>query len=711
MQAQDRWADLVNPLVGTAPSTVPSASKFGRNTEVLGQTLPAVLVPNGMNFWTPQTRPTEQKCVAPYYYNDGLWQGFRCSHWIVGGCTQDYGSFTIAVMMDSLRLTPVERAVPFSHEDELTTPYYYRLRLPQEHLTAEMTGTERSGIFRFTFHRAGTAYLLVESNSDREEGSVGCMPEQHCITATNPVHRIYQGKGLPAGFSGHFYAEWLASGPAATVVHAAQQRLVLACQVEAGDTLLVRAAASFCDQDGARRNLQSEIADWNFDRVSHQLRDLWNRHLGRVEVEADDTTQLRKFYTSLYHASFLPRLMNDVDGRYPSFGGSHTRPCRIVRVRTGHNHYGDYSLWDTYRALHPLLTILEPTKTADMMQSLVDMAREGHGWLPIFPCWNSYTAAMIGDHATATLCDAYLKGIEGFDIGRAYRAMRRNAFRTPRRQADYIEGKGRRALRSYRRYGYIPLEDSVPYAYHPREQVSRTLEYAFDDYCLSRLATLLGHRRDASRLTQRARNWRNVIDPRTGYAQGRQADGQFLSDDNAHTFTSFITEGAPCHYTFYVPHDPQGLVRHLGGPDVFRQHLDSLFTEQHYWHGNEPCHQIPYLYNTIGLYTQTSQTVRHILDTEYRDEPGGLSGNDDAGQMSAWYVFSSLGLYPLCPSTTQYELSSPLHPRATLHLENGHTLIIRRDTTLAAPQFNGQPLPTRQFRHHDLMQGGTLLLP
>ena len=712
----------IDTRVGTAASVTRTAGMFGKHTEEYGQTLPAVLEPNGMNFWTPQTQDTELKCIAPYYYRDSLMQGFRNSHWIVGGCTQDYGSMTLAALSGTLRCTPEARATRFSHDDETATPSYYAVTLPDEHLQAEMTGRSRAAIFRFTYEQKGNAYLVVNPNSDEGEGYIEIDTLNRRIYGYNPVHRIYQGWGEAAGYSGHFVIEYQNQPSAFGTFRGdslfANQTCIQSGQgigvyvqfaVTEGETLLVKAASSFTDREGALRNLAAEIPHWDFDRTRQELSDIWERHLASIQVKTDDETARRKFYTALYHASFLPRAFSDADGRYPSFATG--KPIR--QLPEGETYYEDYSLWDTYRALHPLLNLLYPTRAGQMMQSLVHKYEEG-GWLPIFPCWNSYTAAMIGDHCIAALGDAYVKGIGGFDIRKAYEGMRRNAFESPSTHEEYINGMGRRALPSYLRYGYIPLEDSVPDAFHKREQVSRTLEYAYDDFVLAQVAERLGKTKDYETLMRRAQNYRNVIDPRTGYAQGRHADGTFLAEDNAFRFAPFITEGAPCHYTWYVPHDPYGLMECMGGEEAYVAKLDSMFSQGRYWHGNEPCHQVAFMFNYARQPWKTQRAVRHILQTEYLDAPGGLSGNDDAGQMSAWYVFAALGFYPVCPGTPCYVLASPSFQEAVLTLENGKTFRLvapeasAENIYIRSVTLDGKPYTKNYITHEDILRGGTM---
>lgn len=721
-RGQKSLLDYVDTRVGTSPSITHTAGTFGKSTEEYGQTLPAVLEPNGMNFWTPQTRDTEQKCIAPYYYADTLLQGFRNSHWIVGGCTQDYGSMTLMPLFATLRPQPEARATRFFHQEEKATPAYYSVSLPDEGIQAEMTARSRSAIFRFTYDKAGKGYLVVNPNSDEGEGYIAVDTINNQIYGYNPVHRIYQGWGKSAGYCGHFIVRFQKKimdfgtfkgdslfPRTIRMEKGAQIGAYIEFDVEAGEEVLVKAASSFTGQEGAMQNLVAEISHWDFEKTHRELNGIWERHLSSIQVETENLEDKEKFYSAFYRASFLPRAFNDVDGSYPSFA----KGTPVQRLPVGETYYEDYSMWDTYRALHPLVNLLFPTKGGDMMQSLVHKYEQG-GWLPIFPCWNSYTAAMIGDHCIAAIGDAYIKGVRNFDVAKAYEGMRKNAFETPSNPADYKDGMGRRALTSYLEYGYIPLEDGVSDAFHTKEQVSRTLEYAYDDFVLAQVAKALDKPEDYRVLMQRAANYRNVIDPRTGYAQGRHADGTFLNADNAFNFARFITEGAPCHYTWYVPQDPYGLMECMGGKDNYISKLDSMFSEGRYWHGNEPCHQVAFMFNYAGQPWKTQRAVRHVMETEYLNAPGGLSGNDDAGQMSAWYMFAAMGFYPVCPGTPYYMLASPSFPSLTLNLENGNVFTVKagnaseKNIYIQSATLNGKPYTRNYITHQDILDGGVM---
>ena len=726
--ATRQWQDHVrsiNTIVGTDYAVTMAAGRYGKGSEEHGQTIPAVLEPHGMNFWTPQTQDTELKCIAPYYYKDEKLQGFRNSHWLVGGCTQDYGSFTLMPLMGELRLKPGVRASRFSHDDEVSHPYYYSVTLPDEHLQAEMTGRSRSAIFRFTACQDGTMHIVVNPNSDEKEGFVAVDTVRNCIWGYNPVHRIYQGWGEPAGFSGWYVVQFERPikkfGVKDTVAY-------VTFDVRTGEQVLAKAASSFTDLDGAWRNLNAEIPAWNFLGTCLSLDSIWQKRLQTIEVSSADKAKENQFYGALYRASFLPHVISDVDGRYPKFGQTASStghsPSTLISSARKYPFYGDFSMWDIYRAQLPLLNIIAPRLTDGMMQSLADMYVEG-GWMPIFPCWNSYTAAMIGDHAASALTDAYVKGNRSFDYEKAYEGLRKNAFESPKTFEEYKNGMGRRALKSYLKYGYIPMEDSVLEAFHTHEQVSRTLEYAYDDYCLAQLAKALGKTTDYQKLVKRAGNWRNAINPNMGWADGRHQNGKWLGNRDLTDRVPFITEGAVIHYSFYVPHDVYGLIEAMGGRSSFISKLNILFGigapsptgegrgekpgEGFYWHGNEPCHQIPYMYAWAGQPWKTQQLVHHILKTEYLDVPGGLSGNDDAGQMSAWYIFSMLGFYPVCPAAPYYIIGTPAFEYARV----GNLVIEAEGVSdgniyIQSATWNGQPYTKTHISHDMITRGGTL---
>jgi len=348
-----------------------------------------------------------------------------------------------------------------------------------------------------------------------------------------------------------------------------------------------------------------------------------------------------------------------------------------------------------------------------MMYSLLKMAKQGD-WLPIFPCWNSYTSAMIGDHAATSIADAYLKGV--IDLtDEQYGYLLKNAFESPATQEEYKSGKGRRALPSYLKYGYVPLEDEVLESFHQREQVSRTLEYAFDDFALSRIATKRGDTKNAAILSTRAMNYHNVYSIADSAVRGVYANGTFIEKYDKYKKTSFITEGTPYQYTWYVPQDVAGLATLMGGDDGFNRNLDNFHVTEQYWHGNEPGHQIPFLYNYAGQPWKTQKLVGEVMKNEYGTGIGGLSGNDDAGQMSAWYVFAGMGFYPVAPSVPEYVISGPRFDKLTIQLPENKTLTIlakgasRGKNYIQSLTWNGELTDKNFLNHFDINKGGTLI--
>jgi predicted alpha-1,2-mannosidase len=703
--AQQQAVDLVNPSIGTGGE---------------GQTFPAAGVPFGMTQWTPQTRDGEVKCIAPYYAADSRIQGFRGSHFLSGSCTQDYGSITLMPLLTDAKLGAVERSSAFRRASEIAHPYKYEVDLADSGIHVEITGTARAGIMRFRYPKKN-AWIIIENNALRGGGYIQIDAAQQEVTGANAVHRLYAGNGKPAGFSGYFVIQFdrtfkvggtwsggrRSDGITRQEATEGAPGAFVSFDLERGTTVEARIGTSFTSIDEARRNLKAEIPNWDFDAVVKQSRDSWNSLLERVHVGggSSDTTI---FYTALYHSLLLPRIYSDRGGSYPRFAGGES-----IEKATGFTYYDDFSAWDTFRALHPLLTILDPTRELDMVKSLIAKGEQG-GFLPIFPAWNSYTSEMVGDHADAIIADAYAKGIRGFDAEAAYRLMRKNATELPNHEL-YVDGRGRRGLTTYLKYGYIPLEDHIPDAFHGNEQVSRTLEYAYDDFLVGEMAAWLGHKADAKLFAARAQNYHNIIDPQTGFARGRHEDGSWAAPfDPAKRYT-YITEGLPFQYTFFVPQDVPGLIETVGGRQAFVNKLDDLFSGGYYDHGNEPSHHIAYLYNFAGQPQKTQMHVHQIMEREYRNSPAGLAGNDDAGQMSAWYVMSALGFYAVTPGTPDYEIGTPHFDDVSLMLPGGRVLHIEAHGAEAGKfyirsiRLNGVVLHRHFLRQAEIVGGGELV--
>ena len=705
--------EFVDPMIGTTK---------------LGNTYPAVCTPCGLCKWTPQTRAGEQKGTKPYDYQDEKIQGFRWTNFISGSAVPEYGSMTLMPMTGSLIIDPKERASSYSHANESAAPHRYRIKLDDYDIDVECTASKRAGFFRITFPQSENAKILIQPNNDplashtEPYAYIKVLPERNEIIGYNPVYRYYISTGEPAGFAGYFVARFNRSienfgvWKDGEIVEGVEANGMCGAFAEfatqTDETIKVKIGCSFTGIDKARKNLDTEIPDWDFEKTMHATKNEWQVALDRIQIETPRKDDKIKFYTSLYHSLLMPRIFSDVDGSYPGFAG--TGP----RQEKGFTYYEDFSMWDTYRALHPLLLLIQPERVYDMVHSLLVKADQG-GWLPIFPAWNSYTTEMIGDHCISMITDAYVKGYRHFDTEKALNYMLKNATQMPKDVNDYADGKGRRALPVYQDMGYIPLEHPVKEAFHQREQVSRTLEYAYDDFCLAQFAQKLGHPKIATPFSERAQNYRHVFDKRSGFVRGRTIDGYWDSPFDPGERKKYICEATPWVYTWYVPHDIQGLVNLMGGRKHFIDKLDTFFEHGFYAHDNEPSHQITYLYNFAGAPWKTQERVRQAMEDNYTTLPGGLTGNDDSGQMSAWYIFSAMGFYPVCPGTDQYIIGSPIFDKVTVHLNKPRydnvTLTIKAEKVspenkyIQSMTINGKQWKNSWFSHKDIEKGGEIV--
>ena len=707
--------DYVDPMIGTTK---------------LGNTFPAVCVPFGLTKWTPQTRAGERKGSKPYDYKDTMLQGIRWTNFFSGSAVPEYGSMTIMATTGTRAVHPEERASRFSHNRETSTPYQYKVYLDDYDITMSCTATSRCGYFRIAVPGGKKVRILLQPNNEpvasHTTGGIAyieALPSRNEIAGFNPAFRYYISTGQPAGFSGYFvarfdrpadgYGVWDRNGLRANgTVATGQPGAYAEFTCAEDDTIEVVIGCSFTSIDQARRNLDAEIGTSDYASVMAGTRDTWREALGVIEVETERKESLTTFYTAMYHSLMLPREFGDTDGTYPGFARTG------VAHADGFTYYDDYSLWDTYRALHPLLLFIQPDRITDMIDSLLAKAESG-GWLPIFPGWNSYTTEMIGDHAISMIADAYAKGFTDFDTEKAWSYMYKNASQMPADHAEYEDGKGRRAVEDYMTLGYVPLDNPVDEAFHKKEQVSRTLEYAYDDFCLAEFARLVGKKDKHDELSNRALNWKNVFDPSVGFVRGRYRDGRWDDPFDPGKSMPYITEATPWVYTWYVPHDVQGLIDAMGGRQTFIEKLDTFFAGGFYAHDNEPSHQIAYLYSYAGAPWKTQDRVRRAMADNYDNTPGGLSGNDDAGQMSAWYIMSALGFYPVCPGTTQYIIGSPIFDRVVIHLSGevyqGKTLEIvaenvsERNRYIQSVTVNGESWDKSWLNHRDLANGGRIV--
>jgi predicted alpha-1,2-mannosidase len=706
-------ADLVNPLMGT--DSKPSLSN--------GNTYPAIARPWGMNCWMPQTGKMGSGWA--YQYSADKIRGFKQTHqpspWM-----NDYGQFALMPGTGKVKIDEDARASWFSHKAETARPYYYSVYLADYDLTTEITPTERAARFRFTFPRTDSAYVVIDA---LDKGSyLKILPAQNRIIG----YTTRNSRGVPANFKNYFIIEFdhplanpqLFNGKAlATGVTELTADHVLAAvgfRTRKGEQVNARVASSFISAEQAERNLQ-ELGTDNFDAVKQQGQKAWNQALGRVEIEGGSEEQQRTFYSCLYRALLFPRKFYEMDAsgqpvHYSPFNGE---------IRPGYL-YADTGFWDTFRALFPLLNLLYPEENAKMLAGLANDYREG-GWLPE---WASpgYRNIMVGNNSASVVAEAYLKGGRGYDINTLYEALTHGA-----NNAGPMEAVGRAGVQYYNKLGYVPYDVKI------NESAARTLEYAYDDFAIAQLAKALGKpKKEIDLYTQRSQNYRKLFDKESGMMRGRNQNGTFQTPFNPFKWGDAFTEGNSWHYTWSVFHDVQGLVNLMGGPKPFVAKLDTLFTLPpifddayygeviheiremqianmgQYAHGNQPAQHIIYLYNYAAQPWKAQYWTRETLNRLYRPTPDGYCGDEDNGQTSAWYVFSALGFYPVCPASDQYVLGAPLFPKATLHLPGGHDVVLNAPANSAANRYingltiNGQAYNHNWLSHAELLKGATL---
>ena len=699
----------VDPFIGTAAH---------------GHTYPGATVPFGMVQLSPDNGISEWDWTSGYHRPDSVLVGFSHTHLSGTG---------IGDLADILFLPVVGEADPvrqragrlegelharFRHDQEVAAPGYYAVRLSEPAVLVELTATARVGWHRYTFPADASPGVLIDLgfaiNWDSTTASGLEVHGDSLVTGYRHSkgwaddERIWFATRFSRPVTGLTLAQDGKAAGGITRASGTRVRGVLRFD-PAPEPLLVKVAISYVDAPGALRNLEVEAPGWDFDGAHRAAVTAWAAELGRIRIRANDAARARTFYTALYHTRLAPIWFDDADHRYRGADG---------RVRSiGFQNYSIFSLWDTFRAEHPLFTIIDPDQVDDMVRSMLVFQRE-HGLLPVWSLVGNETNTMTGYHAIPVIADAYLKGIRGFDANLALDVMIKSAMQ---------DGRG---LRDYRRYGFIPSEREV-------ESVTKTLEYAYDDWAIARLAEALGRSEDARRFRERAGYWANVFDPATRFMRGRHADSTWVTPFDpkfaSHREHTDYTEGNAWQHTWFVPHDVAGLIERMGGDAPFSAKLDSLFTADtvlvgqnvsvdisgmigQYAHGNEPSHHIAYLYSYAGAPWRTAERVRTILTTLYDDSPAGLSGNEDCGQLSAWYVLSALGFYPVDPVGGVYVLGSPLFESAEIDVGGGRTFTVRAPGVsdaaiyIQSATLNGKPWDRSWIRHEDIMRGGTLEL-
>ena len=719
----------VNPFIGTGGE---------------GHTYPGATIPYGMVQLSPDTRIQSRKngygWAAGYRYDDSTIVGFSHTHFSGTGHS-DLGDLLLMPTTGELKL---ERGNPdqplsgytsrFSHASETAQPGYYAVTLDDYKVRAELTASARVGMHRYSFPAGKPAHVVLDLRTSmydypgkilwsrlrvRADGTVTGFRETR---GWAPGRQLYFALRFSQPLSGHqlhdteqdvVYKGFPPPGEKDPTQRAQIEgrQLVAAFDVapEAGKPLLVKVAISPVSEEGAIANLDAEAPGWDFDGMRAAAKQQWSEALGAVEAQgsADERT---RFYTALYHTLLGPTLFMDSDGRYRG-------PDNTVHQAKGWTNYSTFSLWDTYRALHPLATLVQPPqRTNDFVNSLLASRRESpYGVLPVWSFNGLETWCMIGYHAVPVIADAYMKGIRGYDTEEALQAMVASA--------NYGPYDG---IAQYRELGYVPIDEEG-------EAASKTLEYAYDDWTIAQMAQAMGKTDIAAEFNKRAGNWKHAFDPGTGFMRARKRDGSFREpfDPSASGYGTDFTEGNAWQYSWYVPQDVAGLAAAHGGSDKLLQRLDDVFEAKvdpsifahmeditgligWYAHGNEPSHHVAYLYAHAGQPWRTQARLKQIMDTQYAARPDGLAGNDDLGQMSAWYVFTALGFYPVTPGSNQYIIGRPFLPQATLNLPDGKRFSIvatgldAAHTYVGSVSLNGKPLDRAYVTHQEIVAGGEL---
>ena len=707
--------DYVSTLVGTE-------SKFELST---GNNYPAVAMPWGMNFWIPQTGKMGNGWA--YVYGADKIRGFKQTHqpspWI-----NDYGQFSILPITGKPEFDQDKRASWFSHKAEIATPYYYRVYLADYDVVAELAPTERACAMRFTYPESDKSFVVVDAF---DKGSyVKILPEKQMIVG----YTTKNSGGVPDNFKNFFvvkfdkpftYKAAVADGTVgegnteATCNHAGA---IIGFQTKRGEAVNVQVASSFISEEQALRNL-GELKDGCFDRIKAEGRKTWNNVLGKIEIEDQNIDHKRTFYSCLYRSVLFPRSFFEYDAQgkvvhYSPYNG---------KVLPGYM-FTDTGFWDTFRCLFPLLNVMYPSMNTKMQEGLVNAYKES-GFLPE---WASpgHRGCMVGNNSASIVADAYLKGLRGYDAEELWKAVVHGAYNVH----PTVSSTGRLGHEYYNKLGYVPYDVKI------NENVARTLEYAYNDWCIYKFGKALGKsEKELKPFLARAYNYKNVFDPETKLMRGRNKDGKFQTPFSPLKWGDAFTEGNSWHYTWSVFHDPQGLINLMGGKQNFNQMLDSVFNVPplfddsyyggviheiremqimnmgNYAHGNQPVQHMIYLYGYSGQPWKTQYWIREVMDKLYNAHPDGYCGDEDNGQTSAWYVFSAMGFYPVCPGSNQYVLGVPYFDKLTLHLENGKSLTVtakgNSDDTryVNAMTLNGKTYNHNYLTHDAVMNGGNIV--
>ena len=649
--AQKNYAQYVNPFIGTGGH---------------GHTYPGATLPHGMVQLSPDTRLDGWDGCGGYHYSDSFIYGFTHTH-LSGTGVSDYGD--ILLMPGTGTPSPDNKIYgsKFSHANEKASAGYYSVKLDNDTIEAELTTTERVGFHHYTFSSANKNFIIIDLKH-RDEVIESSLTIEDSVTvtgirrskawATNQYVSFVMKFSSPVIGNGIWENEQLFENKTAST--SKNIKAYLQFNLPASNDLYIKVAISPVNTEGAKKNLNAELPGWNFEVIKKEAEKKWNTELSKIEVESTDIDKLKIFYTALYHTAIVPNINMDVDSMYRG------RDDNIHKAADFTN-YSVFSLWDTYRAAHPLYTIIDRKRSLDYIKTFLAQYQQG-GRLPVWELSGNETDCMIGYHSVPVIVDAYVKGIKEFDTRLALDAMKKSA------DWDHF------GLPAFRNKGLIEVDDE-------HESVSKTLEYAYDDFCIAMFANRTGNDNDYLKFIKRSQNYKNLLDPETGFMRPRK-NGSWIHPFDPREVNNHFTEANSWQYSFYFPHDIGGYLKMRGGIKKLEEQLDSLFTapsqttgrEQsditgligQYAHGNEPSHHIAYLYNYTGKAYKTQKIVQKIMSEMYKNSPDGLIGNEDCGQMSAWYIFSALGFYPVIPGTTNYVMGAPLFSSAKIHLENGN---------------------------------------
>ena len=694
-----------------------------------GHTFPGAVIPFGMVQLSPDTRLSGWDGCSGYHYSDKKIYGFSHTHLSGTGCS-DYGDVMLMPTCGKPQFHHNKYASTFSHSNEKASPGYYSVKLDKYNVKAEFSITLRTGLHKYVFPKSSNANIILDLNhrDKLKHGEVN-ITSDHEITGMrlSSIWADSQYVYFVIQFSKPFkrsgiLKNWVLHN---SMKNAAGHHLkaYVSFETEEGEAVYVKVGLSTVSIEGARKNLEAEQAGWDFDKVRNNAKAAWNKELSKITIESADTAVMRTFYSSLYHAMIPPILNSDVDGKYRG---------RDLQIHQSDkfNFYTACSFWDTYRALHPLLTLIDRKRTADFVNSVLAVYQQ-RGLLPVWDLSGCETWGMIGYHVVSVINDAYQKGITGFDANLALEAMKHSATIDRKGLNKYFKMGPLVTMASFYRYaigwndyqrlGYIRCRRAI-------ESVSKTQEYSYDDWCIAQTAKKLGKTDDYNFFIRRAQNYQHLLDTTTGFMRPRQK--HFLRIFDPYAVTIHYTEANPWQYSFACPQDLSGQMKMMGGREKLAAKLDSLFTTtsklrglpQHditgligqYAHGNEPSHHIAYEFDYVGQPWKTQAMVRRIMNELYRAEPDGLSGNEDCGQMSAWYIFSAIGFYPVCPGADHYAIGSPVVDKAVINFENGKSFTIianhnnKQNVYIQSAKLNGVDYTKSYLAYTDIIKGGTL---